>query len=116
MYQVSEGRKLQVFEEMDERLCFIGHTHTLEIIGYDGNDIQYENLPEGISRLKPDKKYIINVGSVGQPRDSSSSAKYVIWDSAENSLDVRFISYNIVAVVKKIIAAGLPQEHAERLW
>ena len=116
MYQVSEGRKQEVFEGMAEKLCFIGHTHTLEIISYDGQDIQYENLPEGISRLDPDKKYIINVGSVGQPRDSSNNAKYVIWDSVENSLDVRFLSYDIAAVVKKINAAGFPQEHAERLW
>ena len=116
MYQVSEGRKQEVFEEMTEKLCFIGHTHTLEIIGYDGQDIQYESLPEGLSHLDPDKKYIINVGSVGQPRDSSNNAKYVIWDSVDNSLDVRFLSYDIAAVVKKIKAAGLPQEHAERLW
>lgn len=116
MYQVSEGRKQEVFEGMAEKLCFIGHTHTLEIIGYDGQDIQYENLPEGLSRLDPDKKYIINVGSVGQPRDASNNAKYVIWDSVENSLDVRFLSYDIASVVKKIKAAGFPQEHAERLW
>ncbi len=116
MYQVSEGRKQEVFEEMTESLCFIGHTHTLDIIGYDGKEIQYEDLPEGLSRLDSHKKYIINVGSVGQPRDSSNNAKYVIWDSRENSLDVRFLSYDIATVVKKIKAAGLPAEHAERLW
>jgi predicted phosphodiesterase len=101
---------------MTERLCFIGHTHTLEIIGYDGNDLQYEDLPKGLSHLDPAKKYIVNIGSVGQPRDSSNNAKYVIWDSLEDSLDVRFISYDIASVVKKIKVAGLPKEHAERLW
>jgi predicted phosphodiesterase len=116
MFQVSESRKQKVFEEMTERLCFIGHTHTLEILSYDGNDIQYEDLPKGLSRLDPAKKYIINIGSVGQPRDSSNNAKYVVWDSLEDSLDVRFISYDIAAVVKKIKAAGLPKEHAQRLW
>jgi predicted phosphodiesterase len=116
MYQVSEGRKQEVLGEMAERLCFIGHTHTLEITGYDGKNIQHEQLTEGISRLDPDKKYIINVGSVGQPRDSSNNAKYVIWDSFENSLDVRFLSYDIAVVVEKIKAAGLPAAHAERLW
>lgn len=116
MYQVSDNRKQGVFEEMAERLCFIGHTHTLEILSYDGNDIQYEDLLKGLSRLDPAKKYIINIGSVGQPRDSSNNAKYVIWDSLEDSLDVRFISYDIASVVKKIKAAGLPKEHAQRLW
>jgi len=116
MFQVSEGRKQEVFEEMAEKLCFIGHTHTLEIIGYDGKKIKYEELPEGLSLLDPEKKYIIAIGSVGQPRDSSNCAKYVIWDSLDNSLDVRFLAYDIESVVQKIKAAGLPQEHAKRLW
>ena len=115
-FQVSDNRKLEVFEEMAERLCFIGHTHTLEIISYDGEDIKYEYLPEGLTRLVAENKYIINIGSVGQPRDSSNNAKYVIWDSLEDSLDVRFLPYDIAAVVQKIDAAGLPPEHAERLW
>jgi len=115
-FQVSDDRKQEVFEEMAERLCFIGHTHTLEIISYDGKDIKYEDLPEGLTRLVAENKYIINIGSVGQPRDSSNNAKYVIWDSLEDSLDVRFLPYDIAAVVQKIDAAGLPQEHALRLW
>jgi len=116
MFQVSEGRKQEVFNEMAERMCFIGHTHTLEIIGYDGKDILHEELSEGLSRLDPEKKYIVNIGSVGQPRDSSNNAKYLIWDSIEDSLDVRFLSYDIASVVQKIKAAGLPEEHAQRLW
>ena len=116
MFQVSEGRKQEVFNNMAERMCFIGHTPTHEIIGYDGKDIQHAELPEGLSRLDPKKKYIINIGSVGQPRDSSNNAKYVIWDSVEDSLDVRFLSYDIASVVQKIKVAGLPQEHARRLW
>ena len=115
-FQVSDNRKQEVFEEMAERLCFIGHTHTLEIISYDGKDIKYEELPEGLTRLDAENKYIINIGSVGQPRDSSNNAKYVIWDSSEDSLDVRFLPYDIAAVVQKINAAGLPQENALRLW
>ena len=116
MFQVSDNRKQEVFEEMAERLCFIGHTHTLEIISYDGKDIKHEELPEGVTRLDAENKYIINIGSVGQPRDFSNNAKYVIWDSLEDSLDVRFLPYDIAAVVQKINAAGLPQEHARRLW
>ncbi len=116
LFQVSDNRKQEVLKEMAERLCFIGHTHTLEIISYDGRSIKHEELPEGTTRLDATSKYIINVGSVGQPRDSSNNAKYVIWDSLEDSLDVRFLSYDIAAVVNKIKAAGLPEEHAHRLW
>jgi predicted phosphodiesterase len=116
MFQPSENRKRQVFEELPERLCFIGHTHTLEIIGYDGKNMAYGDLPKGLTHLKADHKYIINIGSVGQPRDTSNEAKYVIWDSLADTIEVRFIVYDIAAVVRKIKEAGLPEEHARRLW
>ena len=116
MFQESESRKQKIFEEIPQRLCFIGHTHTLEIIGYDGKSMKYSDLPEGVTDLQEDMKYIINIGSVGQPRDTSNDAKYVIWDSSADTLDVRFISYDIAAVVQKIKDAGLPAAHAERLW
>ncbi|MGD9301536.1 MAG: metallophosphoesterase family protein [Desulfobacterales bacterium] len=115
-FQVSAGRTREVFNEMAERMCFIGHTHTLETIGYDGRKLQHEELCEGLYRLNPEKKYIINVGSVGQPRDSSNNAKYVIWDSLEATLNIRYLSYDIESVVLKIRAVGLPEEHAQRLW
>jgi predicted phosphodiesterase len=116
MFQASDNRKIEVFKEIAERLCFIGHTHTLEIISYDGQAIEYDDLPEGLTNLAANKRYIINIGSVGQPRDTSNDAKYVIWDSAYDSIEVRHVPYDIAAVVKKIKAAGLPEEHAQRLW
>lgn len=116
MFQASDNRKMEVFKEIAERLCFIGHTHTLEIIGYDGQAIEYNDLPEGLTNLAASKRYIINIGSVGQPRDTSNDAKYVIWDSVDDTIEVRHVPYDIAAVVKKIKAAGLPEEHAQRLW
>lgn len=116
MFQASESRKKQIFQKIPERLSFIGHTHTLEIIGYNGKSMKYSDLPRGVSSLDADKKYIVNIGSVGQPRDDSNEAKYVIWDSAADTIDVRFISYDIAAVVQKIKDAGLPEDHAKRLW
>jgi predicted phosphodiesterase len=117
MFQASENRKKEIFEELPERLSFIGHTHSLEIIGYDGKKIVHNDLTEGLLNLERDKKYIINIGSVGQPRDDcSNDAKYVIYDSTADTIDVRFISYDIEAVVRKIKDAGLPEEHANRLW
>jgi predicted phosphodiesterase len=116
IFQASESSKLEVFEKTAERLCFIGHTHTLEIIGYDGQKLEYHDLPEGLTGLDRNKKYIVNIGSVGQPRDDSNDAKYAIWDTADDTIDMRFISYDIARVVQKIHAAGLPEEHAKRLW
>jgi len=53
---------------------------------------------------------------VGRPRDGNNNAKYVIWNTSENSLELRFVPYDIAAVVAKIMAAGLPKVHADRLW
>ena len=116
MFQPSDKRKKQILEKLPQRLCFIGHTHTLELLSYDGKSLQSRDLPEGVRQLAGDKKYIINIGSVGQPRDESNAAKYVIWDTRAGTIDVRFIAYEIAAVVQKIKAAGLPPEHADRLW
>ena len=116
MFQASEQNKIEVFEKSPERLCFIGHTHTLELIGYDGQQLEYHDLPQGLTGLVREKKYIINVGSVGQPRDAGNDAKYAIWDSVDDAIDIRFIPYDIASVVKKIQDAGLPEEHANRLW
>ncbi len=116
MFQPSDKRKKKVFHEIGERICFIGHTHTLEIMGYDGKRIETGDLPKGMNRLEGNKKYIVNIGSVGQPRDDSNDAKYVIWDTAADTIEVRFVPYAVAAVVQKIKAAGLPEEHADRLW
>lgn len=99
-----------------ERVCFVGHTHDLEIVRYDGSDIERRALHRGITRLDAASRYIINVGSVGQPRDGDNRAKYVIFDQDAGHIEVRCISYDIAATAAKIIAAGLPKRHADRLW
>jgi predicted phosphodiesterase len=116
VFQVSDYLKKQIIKKMTERLCFIGHTHTLQIISYDEGRLELNALPKGLTHLRPQDKYIISIGSVGQPRDGSNESKYVVWDSIEDTIDVRFISYDIATVVEKIHALGLPEEHARRLW
>lgn len=116
MFQPSDRSKIKVFENSAERICFIGHTHSLELLSYDGRKLEYQDLPKGLTSLEREKKYIINIGSVGQPRDSSNEAKYAVWDSANDTIEIRFVPYDIASVVKKIKEAGLPEEHAERLW
>jgi predicted phosphodiesterase len=117
LFQVPNHTLNQTFNKMKERLCFVGHTHELELIGFDGKVSQHIPLKEEIVKhLDKDRKYIVNVGSVGQPRDGNNNAKYVIWNISEDSLEVRFVPYDIAAVVDKIMAAGLPKVHADRLW
>lgn len=116
LFQIEEPAFCATFETLEEDLCFIGHTHKLEIVSYSSGAVIRAPLKEGIVKLHRDKKYIVNVGSVGQPRDGNNNAKYMIWDTTENSIEIRFVPYHIAKVTNKIIEAGLPEAHAERLW
>ena len=94
-------------------ICFHGHTHCPMI---------YEKSMQGVFRIDPQdfklqlgRKYFINVGSVGQPRDGDPRATYVIYDTVERTVRFRRLVYDIGAAQAKIRAAGLPERLAERL-
>jgi len=101
---------------MDESVCFVGHTHDLVMVSFDGRQVEHHPLKEGITVLDDQCRYIINVGSVGQPRDGNNNAKYAIYDTDSRELEIRFVAYDIAVTVAKIKAAGLPETHANRLW
>lgn len=115
LFQKTDLELMATFREMSERICFVGHTHDLEIIEFNDRQVTRQPLPPGPTLLTPDQQYIINVGSVGQPRDGSNEAKYVLWHREENRIEVRAIPYDINAVIAKIKSRGLPKENAERL-
>jgi diadenosine tetraphosphatase ApaH/serine/threonine PP2A family protein phosphatase len=76
----------------------------------------------GVNRLTIDKlsidsnkKFFINTGSVGQPRDADWRAAYCIYDVAKNVIEQRRVSYDLAVAQKKIIKAGLPPLLAQRL-
>ena len=77
--------------------------------------IRRSRLQEGRIVLPKDQAHIVNVGSVGQPRDGDSRAKYVIWDDRTRELEVRFIPYDVAQTMKKIHARGFPAIYADRL-
>jgi len=115
LFQKSAFRLKQAFDEMEEMHCFVGHTHDLELISFDGRQVTRQPLQNGVTSIVPNHRYIVNVGSVGQPRDGTNQAKYLIWDNDENTLDVRYVAYDIEATVAKIKAANMPEGHAKRL-
>ena len=115
LFQIAEDELLQTFKQMKETICFVGHTHRLEIIRFNGKSITRSPLIQSVVNLNSTDRYIINSGSVGQPRDGDNHAKYIILDTEKNSIEVKFIPYDIASVVNKIINTGLPTEHAIRL-
>jgi diadenosine tetraphosphatase ApaH/serine/threonine PP2A family protein phosphatase len=61
------------------------------------------------------RRYIVNVGSVGQPRDRDPRAAYGVWDVAAGRVELRRVAYDVEAARDKIVAAGLPRFLADRL-
>jgi predicted phosphodiesterase len=116
LFEASDQEIKAAFEKFNERLCFIGHTHKLVLIGFNGDRLTRENMRRGKIPLDPQQRYIVCVGSVGQPRDRTNHAKYVIWDDETGCLNVRYVSYDYVSVANRIIKAGLPQAHADSLY
>lgn len=98
-----------------ERLTFVGHTHDLVLVRRDGGQVKRTALPRGRFFLDHEP-CIVNVGSVGQPRDGNNNAKYVLWDSVSGTVDVRFVPYDIERTVRKIRARNFPEYSATRLW
>jgi diadenosine tetraphosphatase ApaH/serine/threonine PP2A family protein phosphatase len=113
---MSDSDLEQFFDRLDQRICFVGHTHTLELIAFEDGLVVHSCPGRQKIGLSRKGKYILNAGSVGQPRDGNNNAKYVLWDTVENSMEIRFVSYDIAATAEKIIRLGFPQANATRLW
>ena len=100
------------FTYQNTNVCFFGHTHVPVAFMRD-------SVVRGgtYSKFKVDagKKYFVNVGAVGQPRDNNPKAAYVVYDLAEGTIEIRRLEYDIGAAQRKILKAGLPERLAERL-
>jgi predicted phosphodiesterase len=100
------------FTYQNTAVCFFGHTHVpLAFI----RDSVVRGGTYSKFKVEPGRKYFVNVGSVGQPRDGDPKAKYVIYDMDEGSIELRKLEYDVAGAQKKILAAGLPARLAERL-
>jgi predicted phosphodiesterase len=115
LFQLPENKLIQKLAQSDESVCFVGHTHELGIISWDGTGLEKQIVTPGTSFLDPARKYIINAGSVGQPRDGTFGAKFVLFDTQTLELTVKSVSYPFEKTRKKIIAAGIPEMYADRL-
>ncbi len=114
-FQASDDDLVKTFSELQEQIFFTGHTHYPEIIEYNAGVIQKYKFSRQTLRLKAEARYIINAGSVGQPRDGNNNAKYVLFDTDALTVELRYIPYDIESTVQKILDAGLPEAHALRL-
>lgn len=102
------------FSLLKKKLCFIGHSHRAGFFYENKGRLTYGQQEE--LRLEADSRYIVNVGSVGQPRDRDPRACCCIYDSDKQVVNFKRLEYNIAQASEKIQNAGLPVILAQRLF
>ncbi|MDX1979835.1 MAG: metallophosphoesterase family protein [Bryobacteraceae bacterium] len=105
---------------MPGEVCFIGHTHVQGGFSLRKGRVWIierpaENETETVLEIEPDTWYLLNPGSVGQPRDGDPRAAYAIHDSERRTVRFRRVPYDTEAAQGRILAAGLPPFLAARL-
>lgn len=102
---------LDDFHTFDETVCFVGHSHVpgifeeSETVAHDAGPVQ----------LGPGKQYIVNVGSVGQPRDGDPRSSIAVMDTTSLMLEIIRLEYDVESARKKIIETGMPEYLGNRL-
>ena len=113
-YVVTAEDGLAAFEGFNTRLCFVGHSHVPGVWSIGSSGPEYESRAVTVE-LEAGRRYLVNVGSVGQPRDRDVRASYALWAVDERRIDLRRVAYDVEGARRKILDAGLPSFLADRL-
>ncbi|HSR88744.1 MAG TPA: metallophosphoesterase family protein [Pontiella sp.] len=101
------------FQNQFSNVCFFGHTHVP--LAFVKGDTEIEKGFYKTLTIRKGFQYLINVGSVGQPRDRNPKSAYAIYDLEAQTVTMRRVEYDMPATQRKIRAAGLPFRNALRL-
>ncbi len=110
-----------VFPYLESPVCFFGHTHLQGGYSWSRMSTRPLSMPRLVERpfaldLQEDSAYLVNPGSVGQPRDANPRAAFVLLDSERRRILFQRVDYDIVSVHRKIAHAGLPPLLGDRLF
>lgn len=105
-YIVDQTDAQRHFPSFHQQLCFVGHSHIPGIYSVEGKE----------AMLLQGKRYIINVGSIGQPRDRDPRLSYGLFDVEEWNYGLVRLEYSVSTAAQKILDAGLPSALAYRLF
>ena len=116
-YILDKDSARRAFDSTDATLIFNGHTHVAEIyaLAPDGAVSQQHFQYGGTAQLEDGFRYVINVGSIGQPRDLNPQPSFGFYDAARKTVEVVRFDYAIETVQEKIECAHLPEVLARRL-
>jgi predicted phosphodiesterase len=95
-------------------ITLIGHSHLCKVFALTQTTV--EELPPIDFGLEQGKKYIVSVGSVGQPRDYDNRASYTVYDSEAKRFEFKRIEYDIETAAEKVLRAKLERNFAHRLY
>ena len=112
-YVLSPGDAAFQMESCAEDICFIGHSHYPGTFELEGTNVRYTRDPVVAGRRG--RRYLVNVPSVGQPRDGDRRAGYMLFDDEGPRFEHVRLEYDIPAAMQCIRDAGLPAFLAERL-
>ena len=112
-YILSLNDAITEFRAFSGQICFVGHSHVP--CSFIEQDNQYNIVENSKFTLNPKARYIINPGSVGQPRDGDPRASFAIYDKDNRKVEIVKRSYDIKSAQQKILDAGLPDDLASRL-
>ena len=108
-------RLARILDRLKERIVFLGHTHKLALYAPAGKTLECKKFWKTRVSLAKESKYIINSGSVGQPRGSHNKATYVIWDSLKDQVESRAVPYDTSRTVARMKRLGIPPVYAQLL-
>ena len=122
-YLSDVAQALETARALRTRYACVGHTHVPGVTEVDVGCSQVRRLIHDAAALTsgvaleaaPSLRYVINPGSVGQPRDGDARASYAVLDEGARTLTIRRVTYDVAAAQRKIRAAGLPSILADRL-
>lgn len=104
----------KAFSVLDGDLCFLGHSHVpLSLCQSPDGSIRV--LKDETIHFLPDHRYVINPGSIGQPRDRDPRASFGIYDSQLRTFSLKRVPYDVDVAAQRIVRAGLPSSLAHRL-
>jgi predicted phosphodiesterase len=116
-YIFSDGDAFVNFHLFEFHVCFFGHSHIPSVFTLEPHGIGVDVIHGDRVRLKLHKsrRYLVNPGSIGQPRDRNPRASYAIYDAKERVVHFDRVPYDAAKAREKILRAGLPAMLGDRL-
>jgi diadenosine tetraphosphatase ApaH/serine/threonine PP2A family protein phosphatase len=115
IFAVEQARELGPHFDALPPVTFIGHSHLCKAFSLDPEG-RVEQTSGGRLVLEPGRKYLVSVGSVGQPRDFDNRACFVTYDTEQRVAEYHRVAYDIASAAQRIFAAPLATNFGKRLF